>query len=126
MVRATVRRWAGLSTIVFAAALVLEFLSGHVVHVWADDIAETLRHIHERRTLYLAHTWLGLLLPLLLIPLTAALVLLLGPLARRTMWVVAGWVAAAVSCMVVSGVFELRLAGVADELAAAPEAARAA
>ncbi len=126
MVRATALRWAGLSAIVFAAALVLEFISGHVVHVWADDIAETLRRIHERRALYLAHTWLGLLLPLLLIPLTAALTLLLGPRARRTMWAVAGWVALAVTCMAASGVFELRLAGVADELAAAPEPARAA
>jgi hypothetical protein len=126
VVRATALRWAGLSTIAFAAALVLEFISGHVVHVWADDTAETLRRIHERRGLYLFHTWLGLLLPLLLIPLTTALRALLGPLARRTMTAIACWVAVAVVCMVASGVFELRLAGVADELAVAPEPARAA
>ncbi len=117
MVRATVLRWAGLSTIAFAAALVLEFISGHIVHVWADDIAETLQRIHERHRLYLIHTWLGLLLPLLLLPLTAALAALLGPTAQRAMAIIVCWVALAVACMVASGVFELRLAGVASAVA---------
>ena len=126
VVRATTLRWAGLFTIAFAAALVLEFISGHIVHVWADDMAETLRRIHERRGLYLFHTWLGLLLPLLLIPLTTALIALLGPLARRTMTAITCWVAVAIICMVASGLFELRLAGVAVAAARAEGPAHAA
>jgi len=124
--RATTLRWAGLVTIVFAAALVLEFISGHIVHVWADDTAETLRRVHERRGLYLFHTWLGLLLPLLLIPLTAALLVLLGPRARRTMAAIVSWVAIAVVCMMASGLFELRLASVAAAAARAEGPAHAA
>lgn len=119
MVRATTLRWAGLSTVAFAAALVLEFISGYVVHVWADDMAETLQRVHERRGLYLFHTWLGLTLPLLLIPLTAALVAIFGPRARRTVAAIACWVAIAVVGMVASGLFELRLAGVAAAAARA-------
>lgn len=126
MVRVTALRWAGLFTIAFAAALVLEFISGYIVHVWADDTAETLRRIHERRGLYLFHTWLGLLLPLLLIPLTAALLVLLGPRARRTMTAITCWVAVAIICMVASGAFELRLAEVAAAAAGADEPARTA
>jgi hypothetical protein len=126
VVRATTLRWAGLVTIVFAAALVLEFISGHIVHVWADDMAETLRRVHARRGLYLFHTGLGLLLPLLLTPLTAALATLLGPPARRTMAAIVSWVAIAVVCMMASGLFELRLAGVAAAAARAEGPAHAA
>jgi hypothetical protein len=119
-------RWAGLATLLFAAALVLEFISGHVVRVWADDIGTTLTRIDARRSLYLFHTLFGLVLPLFLIPPTLGLFLLFRPVSRPSAVLLCVCVAAAVLLMVASAVFELALARIAADYVHAEGVRRAA